>query len=198
MPMNAAELPGNISHEHLIPAGNKENQRAAIFRTPHSALRTQKWYARLTVATAFSVWVLIVLGGSVRVTDSGKGCGESWPMCNGHLFPAFEYHQLIEWNHRLFATLVGLLMATTVGITLIWHRRPRRLLWLALLAGVTYVGQAILGGITVLLHLDHTWVAAHMGNSMILLGSVTLLALFAAAPRTMDDGRWTMDDSSPK
>jgi protoheme IX farnesyltransferase len=48
-----------------------------------------------------------------------------------------------------------------------------------LLAGFTYIFQAILGGITVLLHLDHTWVAAHMGNSMLLLGAVALLALFA-------------------
>jgi heme o synthase len=136
-------------------------------------------YRKLTLATAFCVWALIVLGGAVRVTDSGTGCGETWPMCQGHLFPAFEYHQLVEWNHRLFATLVGLLMATTVGSTLLWYRRPRKLLVLALLAGTTYIAQAVLGGITVLLHLDHTWVAAHMGNSMILLGSVVLLAMFA-------------------
>jgi protoheme IX farnesyltransferase len=136
-------------------------------------------YSRLTLVNAISVWFLIVLGGSVRVSDSGTGCGASWPMCDGHLLPALEYHQLIEWNHRLFATLVGLLMACTVVSTLVWFRRPRRLLWTALLAGVAYVGQAVLGGITVLLHLDHTWVAAHMGNSMLLLGAVALLALFA-------------------
>lgn len=130
------------------------------------------------MATAFSVWALIVLGGSVRVTDSGRGCADSWPMCNGHLLPALEYHQLVEWTHRLFAVLVGFLMMATVGSTLLWYRRPRRLLWLALIAGVTYLTQAILGGITVLLHLDRTWVAAHMGNSMILLASVVLLALF--------------------
>jgi protoheme IX farnesyltransferase len=136
-------------------------------------------YSRLTLVNAISVWFLIVLGGSVRVSDSGTGCGASWPMCDGHLLPALEYHQLIEWNHRLFAMLVGLLMACTVVSTLVWFRRPRRLLWTALLAGVAYVGQAVLGGITVLLHLDHTWVAAHMGNSMLLLGAVALLALFA-------------------
>lgn len=138
-----------------------------------------KWYIRLTAFTAFSVWALIVLGGSVRVTGSGTGCGDSWPMCNGSLLPALEYHQLVEWNHRLFATLVGGLMVVTVGSTLLWYRRPRRLLWVALLAGATYIAQAILGGITVLLRLDQTWVAAHMGNSMILLGSLMLLAVFA-------------------
>ena len=83
--------------------------------------------------------------------------------------PSLEYHELIEWNHRLFATLGRLLMIVTVGATLLWFRRPRRLLGLALLAAATYIAQAVLGGITVLLHLDQTWVAAHMGNSMLLL-----------------------------
>ena len=137
------------------------------------------WYKRLTLATAFSTWALIVLGGAVRVTQSGTGCGDSWPMCQGHLFPSLEYHQLVEWNHRLFATLVGFLMIVTVGSTLLWFRRPRKLMGLALLAAFTYLMQAILGGITVLLHLDQTWVAAHMGNSMILLGSLVLLAFFS-------------------
>ena len=136
-------------------------------------------YRVLTAATAVAVWVLIVLGGLVRATDSGRGCGGSWPMCNGHLLPALEYHQLIEWTHRLFAVLGGLLMVVTVGTTLLWYRRPRRLMWMAVLAGTTYVAQALLGGVTVLLNLDHTWVAAHMGNSMLLLGSLILLALFA-------------------
>lgn len=138
-----------------------------------------RWYQRLTLATAGAIWFLIVLGGSVRVTDSGTGCGSSWPMCYGHLLPNLEYHELIEWNHRLFGVLVGILMVVTVLATLIWYRRPRRLFWFALAAAFTYITQAILGGITVLLHLDQTWVAAHMGNSMLLLASIVLLALFA-------------------
>ncbi|MFL5731702.1 MAG: heme o synthase [Chloroflexia bacterium] len=162
-------------------------------------------YARLTAATAAAVWAVIVLGGLVRVTNSGTGCGSSWPMCNGHFLPALEYHQLIEWNHRLFATLVGGLMALTVGSTLLWYRRPRRLLWLALFAAATYIGQALLGAITVFLHLDHTWVAAHMGNSMLLLASVILLAFFArqrageqtTKELTIDDRRRTMEANEP-
>src|SRR5215218_414108 len=126
---------------------------AASVRRLHLPLRA---YQRLTLATALATWVLIVLGGVVRATESGLGCA-TWPMCDGSLLPRLEYHQLIEWNHRFFATLVGGLMIVTVGATLIWYRRPRRLLWLAILAGVTYIAQAILGGITVLLKLPQTW-----------------------------------------
>ena len=151
-------------------------------RDPLASLRAWRFparaYARLTLATALATWVLIVLGGIVRATDSGLGCA-TWPMCDGSLLPRLEYHQLIEWNHRFFATLVGLLMIVTVGATVVWYRRPRRLFWLALLAGVTYIAQAVLGGVTVLLKLPQTWIAAHMGNSMLLLAALILLALFA-------------------
>ncbi len=152
----------------------KGASRVLAWRMPLS------WYRRLTLANAVAVWMLIVLGGLVRVTGSGMGCGGSWPMCHGHWLPSpTDYHEMIEWNHRLFATMVGFLMVATVGSTLLWFRSRRRLFWLAILATVTYIGQAILGGVTVLLHLDQTWVAAHMGNSMLLLASVILLAQFA-------------------
>src|SRR6476661_7127078 len=158
--------------------------QAAPRRIALRAVRlSARGYARLTLLTALATWALIVLGGIVRATDSGLGCS-TWPMCDGSLLPKLEYHQLIEWNHRFFATLVGGLMMATVGATLLWFRRPRRLLWLAILAAVTYIAQAILGGITVILKLPQTWIAAHMGNSMLLLASLILLALFAYIGRS--------------
>jgi len=140
---------------------------------------TPNWYQRITALNAFAVWMLIVLGGIVRVTESGTGCGASWPKCNGRWIPPLEFHAMVEWNHRLFAVLVGFLMLFTVLSTLLWFRKPRRLLVFALLAAVSYIAQAILGALTVIFEVGHGWVAAHMGNSMILMGSTILLALFA-------------------
>src|SRR6476661_8676761 len=149
--------------------------QAAPRRIALRAVRlSARGYARLTLLTALATWALIVLGGIVRATDSGLGCS-TWQMCDGSLLPKLEYHQLIEWNHRFVAT---------VGATLLWFRRPRRLLWLAILAAVTYIAQAILGGITVILKLPQTWIAAHMGNSMLLLAALILLALFAYIGRS--------------
>ena len=147
------------------------------------------WYRVLTLAVAGAVWFLIVLGGLVRSTDSGRGCGKSWPLCEGSVLPRLEYHMMVEWTHRLFGVLGGLLMVVLGIVTLLWYRQPRRFLFLALAAGATYLLQAILGGITVLLNLDHTWVAMHMGNSMLLMGATILLALFTrlgAVPLTRD------------
>lgn len=153
-------------------------QKPEFSRSIRSWKMPLKWYQRLTLATAVAIWLLIVLGGMVRVTESGTGCGNTWPMCHGSLLPRLEYHELIEWSHRLVGFLIGWLMVGLGVSTLLWYRKPRRFLYLALAAGFTYIVQAILGGLTVLLGTGHTWTALHMGNSMLLMAAVTLLALF--------------------
>ncbi len=50
---------------------------------------------------------------------------------------------------------------------------------MVLLSIFTFVTQGLLGAGTVWFGLDHTWVAAHMGNSMLLLAALILLATFA-------------------
>ena len=48
---------------------------------------------RLVLATAIATFVLIIVGGVVRVSDSGLGCGPAgsgfhgWPFCNGDVVP---------------------------------------------------------------------------------------------------------------
>ena len=71
------------------------------------ALRGFRRLADLTVASTFA---LIVLGGIVRVSDSGLGCGpggsgtEGWPLCNGEAIPFFhDTEVIIEFSHRALA-----------------------------------------------------------------------------------------------
>ena len=47
-------------------------------------LRTLAW---ITAAFAYAI---IVLGFVVRITGSGMGCGDDWPLCNGRVLPAFD------------------------------------------------------------------------------------------------------------
>src|SRR5690625_6332071 len=53
--------------------------------------------------------VFILIGGAlVTKTDSGMGCGSSWPLCNGQLFPSEITPELIiEYSHRLVSTVIG-------------------------------------------------------------------------------------------
>lgn len=55
--------------------------------------------------------VLVVLWGAfVRVTGSGAGCADHWPLCNGELVPRSpRLETLIELTHRVTSSLSGLL-----------------------------------------------------------------------------------------
>lgn len=59
--------------------------------------------------------VHIIFGGFVRISGSGMGCGEHWPMCQGAWFPPMNQPTLvIEWTHRLLALVLILTIAATV------------------------------------------------------------------------------------
>src|ERR687892_453480 len=66
-------------------------------------------FRRLAWAAAVATYALIVLGAWVRITGSGMGCGDDWPLCHGRLFPPLDdLGTLIEWTHRLGAVGVNL------------------------------------------------------------------------------------------
>ena len=50
-------------------------------------------FRRLVTATIVATFVLILIGGIVRVSDSGLGCGpegsgtHGWPLCEGGVLP---------------------------------------------------------------------------------------------------------------
>src|ERR1043166_3095930 len=64
-------------------------------------------FARLAWLAATCTYLLIILGAIVRITGSGLGCGEHWPLCNGRLLPPLDLPTLIEYGHRLPAAAGG-------------------------------------------------------------------------------------------
>lgn len=70
--------------------------------------RSLKWLAVLT-----SIGMLLVLlgGALVTKTESGMGCGKSWPLCNGELVPTVITPELIiELAHRLVSGAIGFMV----------------------------------------------------------------------------------------
>jgi heme A synthase len=131
-------------------------------------------YRRLALWTAAATFLLIVLGGVVRVSDSGLGCGaggsgiHGWPLCKGDLVPGFSLHTGIEYAHRALASIVVVEMLALA--VLAWRRyRGHRSLVRATTAGtLLIVAQAVLGAATVEKNLDEPLVAAHLGLAMLL------------------------------
>jgi protoheme IX farnesyltransferase len=133
---------------------------------------------------------LIVLGGIVRITGSGMGCGEHWPRCNGEWFPPLDLPTLIESSHRWAAAVVSLLVFAVAGVALRRHRREPALRNPALLAAGLLVVQVLLGAVTVKLVLPPWVVITHFANAMLLLAALLVVALRAsgagAAPLARD------------
>jgi heme A synthase len=164
-------------------------------------------FRRLSDLTAVAIFLLVVLGGIVRVSESGLGCGpagsgtEGWPLCGGAVVPLVgDESRLIEFSHRVLAAIVGVMIAL-----LAWraYRGLRELRWPlrgAIAAGVLVLAQAGLGGLTVEKNLEDELVAAHLGLAMLLLGLILWLSVRARQDQTaaLPAGTPPADAPSPR
>ena len=138
-------------------------------------------FLRLAWTAAAFTYLLIILGAIVRITGSGLGCGEHWPLCNGKLLPPLDVPTLIEYGHRLAAAAVSVLVFALACWTW-WLRqraagggqyRPGRTVYAAL--GLLIV-QVLLGAVTVKLSLPPWTVILHLGTAMLLLATLIVIA----------------------
>ncbi|HEX4628675.1 MAG TPA: COX15/CtaA family protein [Gemmatimonadales bacterium] len=138
-------------------------------------------FSRLAWSAAACTYLLIILGAIVRITGSGMGCGEHWPLCNGRLLPPLDVPTMIEYAHRLVAAAVSALVVVLAAYTW-WVRRgsgtgeqqpPSRAPYAAL--GLLVV-QVLLGAVTVKLRLPPWTVILHLGTAMLLLATLLVIA----------------------
>jgi heme A synthase len=134
-------------------------------------------FRRLADLTAITTFLLIIVGGVVRVSDSGLGCGpggsgtEGWPLCGGEVIPLVgDVNRIVEFSHRVLAGVVVALIAL-----LAWraYKGLRDRSWPlrgSVAAGVLVLAQAGLGGLVVENSLHEVLVAAHLALAMVLLG----------------------------
>ena len=132
-------------------------------------------FRRLAVAATALLAVIVVSGAAVRLTSSGLGC-PTWPRCtHTSLVAPPSYHALVEFINRVVSAAVGIVVAVVaIGTHL---RRPfrRDLAWLAWSLVAGFIGQAVLGGLSVVYGLAPGWVMAHFLLSMLLLWAALVL-----------------------
>jgi heme A synthase len=132
-------------------------------------------YRQLALATLLLTFLLIVIGGIVRVSDSGLGCGpggsgfHGWPFCNGDVVPGIDLNSIVEYSHRVTASAVGLLMLALAVLAWRNHREHRALVRVTIAGFVLVAAQGALGGIVVEENLEEELVAAHLCLAMLLL-----------------------------
>ena len=126
--------------------------------------------------------LLVAIGGLVRATDSGLGCGDDWPDCNGKLIPVLNARPvIIEWTHRAVAIVVGLLvLALFVRAVRELRDRPG-LMRLSGAALALVIFQGLLGRVVVKGELEVLLVVGHLATAMVFLA--VLIGLVGASSR---------------
>ena len=132
-------------------------------------------FRRLAIGATALLALIVVSGAAVRLTSSGLGC-PTWPRCtHTSLIAPPSYHALVEFINRVVSSVVGIVVAL---VAIAAHlRRPfrRELAWLAWSLVAGFIGQAVLGGLSVVYGLAPGWVMAHFLLSMLLLWAAIVL-----------------------
>jgi heme A synthase len=147
-------------------------------------------FRRLLAVTAVATFLLIVLGGVVRISDSGLGCGpggsgfHGWPLCNGDVVPGASLNTVVEYAHRTVASTVGVLLFAVAFLAWRRYREHRQLVRAATAAAGLVVVEGVLGAATVEKNLDEPLVAVHLGVAMLIFALV-LYAWRVARPEAI-------------
>jgi cytochrome c oxidase assembly protein subunit 15 len=130
-------------------------------------LRQSLTLTRLALASVIVNVVIVVTGGAVRLTQSGLGC-PTFPSCgDGSLIPTrrFGVNGIIEFTNRQLTFVVVAVVVATLVVAILDRREIR----LSVLLAASIPAQALLGGLTVLTHLNPWLVAAHFLLSMAII-----------------------------
>ena len=89
-------------------------------------------FRALAYTAAALTFALIIVGGVVRISDSGLGCGaegsgtKGWPLCGGRVVPLINTNMIIEYSHRILAATVTVLIGALVYLAWSRYRSDRR------------------------------------------------------------------------
>ena len=138
-------------------------------------IRSIKW---LGVVSSIGMIFILIGGALVTKTDSGAGCGTSWPLCNGELIPSNITPELvIEYSHRLVSSTIGItvLLLSILAWREIGHIKEVK--FLSFLSVFFLVLQGLIGAAAVVWGQSDFVLALHFGISLISFAAVFLLTL---------------------
>ncbi|MEN1967005.1 heme A synthase [Lentibacillus sp. N15] len=138
-------------------------------------VRILKW---LSVVSALGMVFVLIGGALVTKTDSGMGCGASWPLCHGKFVPSDITPELvIELSHRLISGIMGVVVLLLSFLSWKYLGHIREVKFLAFMSSLFLILQALIGAAAVIWNQSDFVLATHFGISLISFTSIFLLML---------------------
>ena len=137
---------------------------------------SNKFFFRSALISTILSYLLIFVGGLVRVSGSGLGCPD-WPKCFGRWVPPTSIEQIpahidptafnivlawIEYGNRMLGVIVGISILLMTIIAVIYFKKNSKILLSSLLSLFLVVANGGLGAIVVTSVLNPFIVSLHM------------------------------------
>ena len=141
-----------------------------------------KGYCYLLVTATVMTYLLITMGGTVCITNSGQGCPD-WPGCYGQVIPPWRLAALIEYTHRFVAMLTTPLIIATAVVGWRQARVIRWLRWPPVGAVLLALAVVVFGAFAVLTGLPPAVAAVDLGSALMVLALMVTATVVAVSRR---------------
>ena len=151
----------------------------------------RKLFFRSAVTATILSYLLIFVGGLVRVSGSGMGCPD-WPKCFGRWIPPTHIDQIpsyidatsfnivlawIEYSNRSLGVLVGLSIIILNVVAIYYFRKELKLFFASILSLILVITNGALGAIVVSSVLNPFIVSLHMILALMLVSALSYICI---------------------
>lgn len=133
---------------------------------------------RLAILSTAVMFIVMIAGSLVTKTNSGLGCGNDWPLCNGKFVPSYALESIIEYVHRLTTGLAGIVVVIFSIYSIYKYKGNKEVLGLAIFGMFFIVVESILGASAVIWPQSSPVLALHFGFSLLAYTGVFMLTMF--------------------
>ena len=152
---------------------------------------SNKFFFRSAFISTILSYLLIFVGGLVRVSGSGLGCPD-WPKCFGRWIPPTSIEQIpahidptafnivlawIEYGNRMLGVIVGISILLMTIIAVIYFKKNSKILFSSLLSLFLVVANGGLGAIVVSSVLNPFIVSLHMILALFLVSVLSYVTI---------------------
>ena len=152
---------------------------------------SNKFFFRSAFISTILSYLLIFVGGLVRVSGSGLGCPD-WPKCFGRWVPPTSIEQIpahidptafnivlawIEYGNRMLGVIVGISILLMTIIAVIYFKKNSKILFSSLLSLFLVVANGGLGAIVVSSVLNPFIVSLHMILALFLVSVLSYVTI---------------------